>query len=167
MNSNSTAQLVAPTVDPIVYYIIATIPLKEIHSIFKNLHLTKNMYMKLEFNFNTNFSTTFNFSAQIAHPTYASFVNSGAPPCCPYVITPIGTSGANGTSNVTGLRASATQLSFQTQLQIGKATVSGSPTGTFINPIMSACRIYIPLYTLSPISEDRYLSTVPEKTILF
>ena len=165
LNSISTAALVTPT-EPIVYYIVATIPLKEIHSIFKNLHLTKNMYMKLEFNFNTNFTTLFTFTAQGNNPTYASFVNSGAPPCCPYVISPIGTALASSSTNVTGLKNSATQVSFQTQLQIGKATISGYAS-TYQNPIMTACRIYVPLYTMSPSQEEKYLSSIPEKTIIF
>jgi len=105
LNSISTAALVTPT-DPIVYYIVALIPLKEIDSIFKNLHLTNNMYMKLEFNFNTNFTTLFNFTAAGASPTYSSFVNSGASPCCLYVISPIGTSVGSTVTNVTGLKNS-------------------------------------------------------------
>jgi len=88
LNSASSAQLVAAATDPIVFYIVATIPLSQIHDIFKTLPLSKNMYMKLEFFFNTNFSTLFTFTAAGAAPTYSYYTNTGNATCCPYVVSP-------------------------------------------------------------------------------
>jgi hypothetical protein len=162
-NSVSTASLVGATL-PIIYYIIATIPLAQIHPLFKNMHMTKNTYVKLEFNLNTNFTTLVNFTAASATPTFASFVNSTSAPTCPFMISPLGVSAASTATNVTGLKPASTQVSFQVQLGISRSTVNGV---AYPNTIMTSCRIYLPLYTLSPAQEEKYLTAIPEKRIVF
>ena len=162
VNTTSTANLFTNQV-PILYYIIATIPLAQIHSLFKNMHLIKNAYFKIELNLNTNFTTTCSFAAN-ASPKYASYTTSGSAPCCPFQVSPLGTNVASTGLNVTGLKPTNLTTSIQVQLQIAKAVVNNV---TYTNPMLSNCRIYIPNYTLSPIEEERYLTTVPEKRIVF
>ena len=163
VNSNSTASSNLSQ-QAIVYYIIATIPLSVIHPVFRSIHMTKNMYLKLDFNFNTNYTTLFTFTAASATPTYASYTNSGAALSCPFMVSPLGVSATSTATNVTGLKPSSTQVSFQVQLQLSKATVNGIP---YQNPILASCRLYVPQYTLSPQAEEKYLTAVPQKRIVF
>ena len=139
-NSNSTA--LAAT--PVVWYILATIPMSQIHPIFKKLHLTKNMYMKLDFTFNTNFSTVFTLAAT----TFTAMSNTGSAPVSLY-----------DKSTWINKWCISTCVSLTAGIQIGKATIEGTQHIHSFN----SCRIYNCTYTLSPIQEQVYLKAVPKK----
>ena len=56
-----------------VYHILANIPLKEIHDLFKNIQLVKGMYMKLVLNLHTHCSVSLTTSAT---PTFTNAIYS-------------------------------------------------------------------------------------------
>jgi len=139
----------------IYYYILATIPMSVIHPIFKALPLTKNMYMKLDFTFNTNISTLLTIPNGSA--TFSAMSTSGNAPTCPYMISPIAASGA-ATSTGLIIPDPAAEKFATISIQISKNTMS--------HPI-TCCRMYVASYTLSPVQEEDYLKAVPQKPIKF
>jgi hypothetical protein len=152
VNTAAPSATVGVASAPIVWYILATIPMSQIHPLFKKLHLTKNMYMKLDFTFNTNFSTTFTLAAT----TFTNIANTGSAPTCPYMISPLGTA--------TGTYPSATCTKLTASIQIGKSSTIGT---TQYSHTFNSCRIYVCCYTLSPSQQQEYLTKVADKTILY
>ena len=135
------------------HYILATIPLKIIHDIFKKIHLTKGMYMRLILNLNTQCQSVINIDT--ANSRYTGFSTTSLNNVFPCMISPIGaTSGfvLNGTSKAT------------VSLGIGK---SYNTTTSFSHPTMTSCRFYAKLCEMTPQYEEMYLSAVPSKTILY
>ena len=147
----------------IVYYILATIPMSVIHPLFKAIPLTKNMYMKLDFTFNTNFTTQITIPA--GGVTYSLIANVGNAPTCPYMISPLSTLVAATETNTTGLRLTniAAASSTTVSIQIGKNTYGGATS----QHQFSSCRIYVATYVLSATQEEEYLKNMPVKTIKF
>ena len=126
----------------IIYYILATIPMSVIHPIFKALPLTKNMYMKLDFTFNTNISTALTIPNGTAQ--FSAMATSGNAPTCPFMISPIGAA-AVGTSTGLVIAAPTAEKIATISIQIAKNTNSHQ---------LTCCRIYVASYTLSPIQEE-------------
>jgi hypothetical protein len=137
-----------------------------IHPLFKAIPLTKNMYMKLDFTFNTNFTTQITIPA--GGLTYSAIANVGNAPTCPYMISPLSTitTVANASeTNTTGLRLTAIAAASTTtvSIQIGKNTYGGATS----QHQFSSCRIYVATYVLSATQEEEYLKNMPLKTIKF
>jgi hypothetical protein len=73
------------------------------------------------------------------------------------MISPIGVA-AIGTSTGLVIAAPAAEKVATISIQIAKNTNSHQ---------LTCCRIYVASYTLSPIQEEDYLKSVPQKTIKF
>ena len=116
--------------------------------------------MKLDFTFNTNISTTLSIPA--TGLTYNAMATSGNAPTCPYMISPLGPH-APAVATSTGLIASANAQTPVVSIQIAKNTYGGATASHNI----TCCRIYVTSYTLSPIQEEDYLKSVPQKIIKF
>ena len=106
----------------IIYYILSTIPMSVIHSIFKALPSTKNMHMKLDITFNTNISTT--LTIQVAGLTYTGMATSSNTPTCPYtcMISPLGPF-VSALATATGLTASANAQTPVVSIEIAKILI--------------------------------------------
>ena len=137
-----------------VYYILATIPLKVIHDIFKKLPLTKGMYARIIVNTNCNCSATITTNATgTAIVNHTSSTQNGV---LPFMISPVSAAGTGGTGFAVNA-ASATTIT---------ATMAIAKVSTFSHPITQA-RIYACLYEMSPIYEEKYFQMVPTKKILY
>ena len=135
----------------VTYNILATIPLKIIHDLFKKLHLTKGMYMRLVLNLNTQCSSVIN----LTNDTYSSCTTTSLNGVFPCMISPLLTTNGlvrNGTTKAT------------LSVGIGK---SFNTTTSFSHPTMTSCRFYARVIEMTPQAEELYLSAVPTKTILY
>jgi hypothetical protein len=136
------------------YYILATIPLKIIHDLFKKLPLTKGMYMRLLLNLNTQCSSVITVDQAAGKFTGVSTTSlNNVFPC---MISPIGAT--------SGLILPASTNRVTLSLGIGKS--HNTPT-SYSHPVMTSCRFYAKLCEMTPQYEEMYLSAVPTKTILF
>ena len=133
------------------HYIIATIPLKIIHDLFKKLPLTKGMYMRLILNLNTQCQST----VTIANSQYTTFTTTSLNNTFPCMLSPI------GTGNGVVLNAATSAV---VSLGIGK---SFNTTTSYTHPVMSSCRFYARVCEMTPSYEEMYLSAVPTKTLLY
>ena len=136
-----------------VYYILATIPLKVIHDIFKKLCLTRSMYMRLIVNTNCNCSATLVTNA--AGTAFVSHTSSTQNGVLPFQISPVSVTGTGGSGLV--VSANATTIT---------ATMNIAKVGSFSHSISQA-RIYACLYQMGILYESKYLQMVPTKKILY
>jgi hypothetical protein len=137
-----------------VYYILATIPLKVIHDIFKKLPLTKGMYARIIVNTNSNCSAT--LASNAAGTVFVNHTSSTQNGVLPFMISPVSAAGTGGT----GFAVSAAGATTIT------ATMAIAKVSTFSHAITQA-RIYACLYEMSPIYEEKYFQMVPTKKILY
>jgi len=156
------------------YYITATIPLKILHDVFSKLPLTRGMYMRLIINTNTSCSTTVNYAFNNNAFTFTSIATSSQFNSVPYMVSPLttatqyqsnGTPAVNGTGQglalgITGA-ASNGAGSFQMSIGIGKSF----NTTTSFSHVLTQCRIYACMYTMTPLYEELYMKTNPVKDI--
>ena len=149
------------TVNGVTYYIIATIPLRFLHDIFKKLPLSKGMYMRLIINTNcgcTVISTVGPTSGAQAAGSYLTSNTVSMNNVCPIMLSPITSAALAGNGlNLTGLANNGT---ITTTLNIAKY-------GAVTHPTMQQCRVYACLYEMAPLAEERYFSLVPTKKILY
>ena len=100
--------VVANGTKDVTYHILATIPLKIIHDLFKKLHLTKGMYMRMVLNLNTQCSTTCVLAPNAgtaANIEYTSFTTTSLNGVLPFMLSPTGTGNGFLATGVTGVKA--------------------------------------------------------------
>ena len=134
----------------VVYYILATIPLKVVHDIFRKLPITKGMYARIIINTNANCSAT--VATNATGTSYVSSTSSTQNGVLPFMLSPLAT--GNGFAPATG---SATTV---------VATMGIAKVGSFSHQISQA-RIYACLAELSPLYEEKYFQMVPTKKVLY
>ena len=138
------------TVDT-TWYILATIPLKIIHDVFKKIPLTKGMYMRLILNLNTQCQSTVTISSS----RFTGYTTTSLNNVFPCMLSPIGTGEGLVLASGTGATVS---------LGIAK---SFNTTTSYSHPVLSSCRFYAKVLEMTPTAEEMYLSAVPTKTILY
>lgn len=137
----------------VTYYIIATLPLRFLHSIFNQLPLAKGIYCRLIVNTNCQSSSVLTIGT--TGTLYTNVVTSSQSNTLPFMVSQIGTTrGLVTTAATTGLTAS---------IGIGKSVIPS----TFTHPTLQTCRIYACMYEMSPAWEEQYFSIVPTKKILY
>lgn len=134
------------------YYILATIPLKIIHDLFKNLPLTRNMYMRLILNLNTQCQSVIT----VGTSKFEGFSTTSLNNVFPCMVSPIG--------DGKGIKLDDAITRSTITLGIGKSFNTAS---TYSHPAMTSCRFYAKMLEFSPLYEEMYLSAVPTKTILY
>ena len=134
----------------ITYYILATLPLKILHDIFRKLPLAKGIYARLVLNTNAQSTCTFTTGNNV----YTSFTSQSPNNVIPFQVSPLATGG--------GLVLNAATTGFTCSLGIAKNTA-----GTLNHPTMSQCRVYAALYEFSPIMEELFFSKAPVKKVLY
>ena len=140
----------------VTHHIIATIPLKIIHDLFKKLHLTKGMYMRMVLNLNTQCSTTAVTAAKAGVGVeYQSFSSTSLNGVLPIMLSPTGASHGFVATDVTLVKAT---------LGIGKSFDTAT---IFPHTIMNSCRFHARVVEMTPAAEEQYLSAVPSKRILY
>ena len=142
-----------------VYFwnILAKIRLKDICDFFDKLPLVKGAFIKMTVNTNTasvNLTTTNANLMSIATATDITIVGRTNPLLIPSVAANSALAGAGVTT--AGL--------LYVSCGIGSATVNNSKVS---NQILTSCRLYVPLYTMSPTYEDQYLTLNPTKEVIY
>ena len=153
LNSSGKNYYKATSTTDCTFYVLATIPLKILHDIFKKIPLTKGMYMRLILNLNTQCQSVISLGG--TGTTYTGYTTTALNSVFPCMMSPLATgNGASlaGTSSAT------------LSLGIGKS-FQGSTS--FSHPTMSTCRIYAPVYDMTPQAEQQYFSVVPTKKIQY
>ena len=134
------------------YYILATIPLKILHDLFKKLPLTKGMYMRLILNLNTQCQSVITLNAGATFTTYATTSLNNV---FPVMVSPLTTTNGTVVTDATKVIAS---------LGIGRGY---NTTIAFNHPVMTSCRFYARVCEMTPMYEEIYLSAIPTKKILY
>ena len=134
----------------VVYYILATIPLKILHPVFKQLPMMKGAYMRLIVNTHCNCSAT--LVTNNSGSAFVSCTSSTQNGVLPFMISPCGA--GNGFVPATG---SATTVI---------ATMGIAKVNSFSHQITQS-RVYACLYDLSPLAEERLFTIAPTKKILY
>ena len=137
----------------ITYYVIATIPLKIMHDIFRKLPLCKGIYGRLNISLNTQCSCAITLGG--AGGTYTNYATTSLNGTFPLMVSPLTTSNGLVATNATALSVT---------LGIGR---SFNTTTQFNHPTQTSCRIYARMIDMTPKCEEMYLSSVPTKKILY
>lgn len=137
----------------ITYYVIATIPLKIMHDIFRKLPLCKGIYARLNLSLNTQCSCAITLGG--AGTSFTNYTTTSLYGTFPLMVSPLASS--NGLVATTATALSAT-------LGIGR---SHSTATQFNHPTQTSCRIYARMCEMSPKNEEMYISSVPTKQILY
>jgi len=141
---------VAYTTTNVTYFILATIPMKILHDIFRKLPLAMGTYARIICNTHASCSATVGTGA--AGVTYTSCTSSTQNGVLPFMLSPAGT--GNGALYKTDATSTIT------------ATMGiGSAAG--LSHVIQQARLYACLYTMSPIYMEKYLSLAPTKKVLY
>lgn len=148
----------------IQFNILATVPLSILHDFFCKMPLVKNVGIQMTINTNCNFQVACTLTAG-ASPVYTGYTNlsTGNGLTCPFMLSPLSPVVSSATV-ARGLCVSNTCASLIVGMGIGSVTVSGS---TYKTPFFSGCRLIIPAYTMTPSLEEKYLSSMPMKRIMY
>jgi len=146
----------------ITYYILATIPLRILHDIFRKLQLTKGMYMRLLLNTNTNVEIQETRTAGTGVVTAYTLTKCPAS-VTPFIISPASGTATTGNSSSTGFVNGTTTKTIAT-INIGSVTTGA---GTTLSHSITQCRLYGCVYEMTPLMEQKYLSVLPQKKILY
>jgi hypothetical protein len=131
----------------VMYYILATLPLKFVHDFFNKLPLIKGMYLRLNINTNINASCIVRGAAGI----YSSYNTSAQNNVYPFMLTQKGQ----------GISAAETVVTITSG--IGSINVGGL---TYSHNIKQ-CRIYACQYVMSPEADEEYFNRLPSKVIQY
>ena len=146
----------------IVYYILATIPVRLMCPLFDSLPLTRGMKVSIQLQTNTNCvvkmanigSTTVGYSSA----TY-SVTSQGS---VPFMVSPCFlTNGKYGLSTIT-----TADTVYSAGIGIAKGLTTVGLVGTYAHP-QPTCRFYAPIYKISPNYEEMILSKAPVKKIVY
>jgi hypothetical protein len=133
-----------------VHYILATIPLKIIHDLFRKMPLVKGAYMRLILNLNTQCQSAITMNAGI----YSGYTTTSLNQTFPVMVSPIG--GGEGFV-----------ISGTTAVTVGVGIAKSYNTATTYSHPVSTCRFYARMCEMTPTAEEAYLSAIPTKTILY
>lgn len=147
-----------------VWYVMATIRLKDVCDFFDKMPLVKGAFIKLTINTNT---AVHGLQANVAGGALTNLIqttatiNGGTTP----LMFP-SMAGTNGSAGVGAKLVTAGNATYNLTYGcgIGKVSVSGN---TFQHPTITSCRLYCPLYTLNPVQEEQYLSLNRVKRIVY
>lgn len=140
----------------ITYYITATIPLRILHDIFKKLPLIKGSYMRLIIN--TNTACTCNLTLTTSTGVITAMTVASQNGVLPFQITPCASNSGQGWN-----ASSCTSLSAT----LGIAKCYNTSLTAVANHSLSQARVYGCMYDMSPIIEQKYLSLMPSKKVVY
>jgi len=144
------------TTSNITYYVTATIPLRILHDIFKKLPLTKGTYARLIIN--TNTACTCNLTLTTSTGVITAMTVSSQNGVLPFQITPCASNSGQGWNASTCTSLAAT---------LGIAKCFNTSLTAVANHSLSQARIYGCMYDMSPIIEQKYLSLMPSKKVVY
>ena len=137
------------TATSVRYFILATIPLRFLHSIFAKMPLAKGVYCRLIINTACQSQSTLTLAASV----YTNIATQATCQTLPFMVS--------GCVTTKGF-VSAAVTSAVCSIAIGKGYTSGTA-----HPTVTSARIYACMYEMSPIWEEQYFASTPTKTILY
>lgn len=150
-------------VDSKYWFITAIIRLKDMADFFDKLPLVKGAFMRFTMNLNLathNFSITTNGGAVTDVSVQQNILTNGN---TPLMITNASQAG-NGLYEIGTLLGAAGNGTYTFSLT---ANVGRDPQTLVQHPTLNGVRLYAPLYTFNPVSEEAYLSLSKIKTIRY
>jgi len=162
-----------------VWYTLAKIRLKDIHSFFDQLPLVKGAFITLRINTNTvehkldyDYTTAASNAVYTGDPLYctSSVINGGT---SPIILASAGTNQGGAPLWATALGAAAAgnpavpaDATYNHSFRVSVGV--DSKTSTLSHPTWGAqTRLFVPLYQMSPIDEEKYLSLNRTKRIVY
>jgi len=140
----------------ITFYITATIPLRILHDVFKKLPIIKGNYCRLIIN--TNTACTCNLTLTTSTGVITAMTVSSQNGVLPFQITPCASNSGQGWNASTCTSLAAT---------LGIAKCYNTSLTAVANHSLSQARIYACMYDMSPIIEQKYLSLMPSKKVVY
>lgn len=139
-----------------IFYLIATIRLRDVADFFDKLPLLKGAQLRITINYNASRTV---ITSVTAGPTMALTTTTQiAGRTVPFMV-------CDSTANAPMGPVIATAGNGVYTLEYNvRSTVNPVATA---NPLMSSCRLFVPAYTLSHEIEAKYLSSNPIKTIVY
>lgn len=131
----------------VTYYGLITLPLRFLNDFFNKMPLIRNSYLKMAIT--TNLVSRSVITVANGAATYTGYQHQLSAKCVPYMLSQINQ----------GWKKLSTGTSLTIESGIGK--ISGWPE----NPIMTACRIYTPTYTLTANIEAKYFTQGPKQIL--
>jgi hypothetical protein len=143
-----------------VWYILATLRLKDLADFFAQMPLVRNSYMKIYVNLNQSrvtFSCLGSTDGGLGKlsVTPSNIIISGGN------TSPLMVASGNTYCGFNALKSaivtSAVDATFLASVGVGSSLDPSIPSGVAKNPMLSSCRLYIDLYTMNPLREEQYL----------
>jgi len=134
----------------LTYYVMATIPLKQIHDVFQKLPLCRGSFLKLTLNTNANSSVDIAINAAGTALSYSN-------PTTVHGVFPVQLSPIDE-----GLINPAAAVTAKLTCAIGKGALTGATHPTF-----SQTRLYACSYVLAPSRQEEYLAQNAIKKVVY
>lgn len=132
----------------VLWHGLITLQLRFLSDFFDKMPLVRNSYVKM--NITTNLISK-SVLTTTAGGAYSALVSSLSAKTCPYMVSPLGRGlTPDGAGSIT--------------VESGIGCVLSDANNTR-NPIFTACRLYTPVYTLTPSMEERYFSQAPKQIL--
>ena len=163
-----------------VWYVMATIRLKDVADVFDKMPLVKGAYLRFIINTNTathNLALTLDGTAVPARlvtdlSSTSNIIQGGTSPLIAASARGVNTAaltngqilpnGGYGPATITVGTLAAATYNFTLQCSIGRDN-----TLNVQHPSFAQCRLYVPLYQLNPTFEEQYLSLNRTKKIVY
>ena len=136
-----------------IYYIIATIRLKDICDFFDKIPILKGAQIRMTINYNASRCAVLCGAGPVMSLTTTTQL---AGRTVPFMV-------CDGTANAPFGAVQAIAGTSTIEYNILR-TVTPQATA---NPLLTSCRLFVPAYTLAPEIEAKYLSSSPVKTIVY
>lgn len=145
------------------WFVLATLRLKDLHSVFQQLPLSRGTYLRFIMNMNQathNLALTVAGGALTDVSVTSSILANGTSPMLLAKANALG----NGMAEIADacVTAGAGTYTFQMALSIGR-----DQTYNVSHPALQQVRLYAPLYQLSPVFEEQYLTLNKIKRVVY
>jgi hypothetical protein len=152
-------------VDSKVWFVLATIRLKDVCEFFDRLPLVKGAFLRLIINYNTgvhNLALTVAGGAVADFSSTSNVITGGSSPLL--VASPISGNGFGSIAAacITAAAGATATYNFQTTMSVARDT-----TINVSHPTLQQTRLYVPVYQMNPVNEEQYLTLSKIKTVRY
>jgi len=152
---NYSVKATAGSVYGQAWNVLATIRLKDLADFFAQMPLTRNAYIKMYVNLNQSL-TTIAINGTTGAMTLSSAIIYGGN-TNPVLVSTGNQYGGLADINA-GVITSTANQSFTISVSVLNSLDTSCPSAIAKNPMLTACRLYVSLYTMNPMREEEYLA---------
>jgi hypothetical protein len=145
-----------------VWFVLATIRLKDVADFFATLPLVKGAFMRLIVNYNTaihNIALTTDGVSTTDFASTSNIITGGSSPLL--VASTIAGNGFGGIAAAC-VAAGPGTYTFQTTMSVARDQTIGVS-----HPTLQQVRLYVPVYQMNPVNEEQYLTLNKIKTVRY